>query len=261
MAQHEKINNSEILESLRYARLIQSALLPSKAVMDKLLKDYFILFMPKTFVSGDFYWVSERNGKTIVVAADCTGHGVPGALMSILGISFLNEIVGDDNSGCANRILNKLREKVMEALRQTGDKCGSRDGIDLSLCIIDRIKEEAQFAGANNPVYLIRDNELIEYRADRMPVGINAVTEESFTNTVFKIRKNDVFYMFTDGLPDQFGGNSGKKFKYRPFKQLLTDIHVETMSRQKEILKDTLIKWMGENEQIDDILVIGFSIT
>ncbi len=257
----EKVRNKEIMDSLRYAGLIQQAMLPAPQVLNKLLPEYFILFMPKSFVSGDFYWAAHKNKQTYLVAADCTGHGVPGALMSIMGISFLNEIISNGCPQMSNRILNKLREKIMEALNQTGEVNESRDGIDLSICIINQDKTRLQFSGANNPLYIIRNNELIEIKADSMPVGINAVSEEPFSINNIEIRKNDILYMFSDGFPDQFGGPDGKKFKYRPFKQLLLDIHKRNMDEQHTILSNTINNWMGDNEQIDDILILGFKIT
>ncbi len=253
--------HKEMMESLRYAGMIQEALLPCRKLLKSLLSEYFVLFMPKSIVSGDFYWVTQKNRQTYIVAADCTGHGIPGALMSILGISFLNEIVRTSYSDTANRILNRLREKVMEALHQTGDFDESKDGMDLSLCIINEDKTSLQYAGANNPVYIIRDETLLEIKPDKMPVGINAISEEPFTCHDIEIVKNDIIYMFSDGFADQFGGPDGKKFKYRPLKKLLIDIHQEEMNNQHHILKETIVNWMGENEQVDDILVLGFKIT
>jgi serine phosphatase RsbU (regulator of sigma subunit) len=256
-----KVANQEIMASLRYAELIQKALMPSEQLLKRLLGEHFIFLKPKEVISGDFYWVTQKDLQTYIVAADCTGHGVPGALMSILGISFLNEIV---KSGCtdrAGRILNRIREKVMESLHQTGDFDESKDGMDLALCIINRDRSSMQFAGANNPVYIIRDGILMETKADKMPVGIDAMFEQPFTTHDIEIVKNDRIYLFSDGYPDQFGGPAGKKFKYRPFKQLLLDIHQKDMQEQHDILKESMISWMGDNEQVDDILIMGFTIT
>ena len=253
--------NKEIMASIRYAGLIQQAMLPSPHLLNRLLGDHFILFLPKSVVSGDFYWVAHKNRQIYVVAADCTGHGVPGALMSFLGISFLNEIVKTGCSDLAGHILNKLREKVMDALHQTGDFNESKDGMDLAICIINQDKSNMQFAGANNPVYIIRDETLLELKADKMPVGIDAMNEEPFTSRDIEIIKDDRIYMFSDGFADQFGGPDNKKFKYRPFKQLLIDIHKKDMHEQHNILKESIETWKGDNEQVDDILVMGFSIT
>ncbi len=255
------IRNREISESLRYAGMIQKALLPSEALMERMLGEYFTLYMPKEVVSGDFFWASSKNRHTVIVAADCTGHGVPGALMSMLGISCLNDVVQSDCTGKPDRILNRLREKVMECLNQTGNFDEAKDGMDLSMCILDHEKSELQYSGANSPLYLIRNGRLKEIKPDKMPVGINAVDEMPFSNHLIKIRKNDRIYMFSDGFADQFGGPRGKKFKYGPFKSLLMDIHLKNMKDQHDILKGTIESWMGNNEQIDDILVMGFVIT
>ncbi len=257
----DNTRNREIVKSLRYAGMIQKALLPSDKVMKRVLGDYFTLFMPKDVVSGDFYWVASKNGHSVIVAADCTGHGVPGALMSILGISCLKEVISSDCTNKPNRILNRLREKVMEALSQTGDFNEAKDGMDLSMCILNHDRSELQYSGANNPLYIIRGGELLETKPDKMPVGVNAIDEESFSNHLIRIMKNDRIYMFSDGFPDQFGGLRGKKFKYGPFKNLLLDIHLRNMQDQRDILRETVTNWMGDNEQIDDILVIGFAIT
>ncbi len=255
-----KTHDREIMESMRYAGLIQRALLPSDHQLKKLLDQYFILFMPKSIVSGDFYWITQKDRQTYIVVADCTGHGVPGALMSILGISFLNEIIKNGTSTTAGRILNKLREKVMEALNQTGNFNESKDGMDISLCIFNYDKSRMQFAGANNPVYIIRDNVIQETIPDKMPVGINAIHEEPFSSHEIDIFRNDVIYMFSDGFADQFGGPESRKFKYGPFRQLLLDIYKKDMDDQQLILRQTIEDWMGQNEQVDDILVMGFKI-
>ncbi len=261
MPDPENSTEREIMEGVRCAELIQRALLPSGQLLKKLLGEYFILFVPKQVVSGDFYWITQKNRKTYIVVADCTGHGIPGALMSILGISFLNEIVKTGSSDMAGHILNRLREKVMKALHQTGEFNESKDGMDLSLCIINHDMTNLQFAGANNPVYIVRDKALLEIKADKMPVGINALREEPFSSRDIEISKNDVIYMFTDGFPDQFGGPAGKKFKYRPFKKLLIDIHQKDMKEQHNILRETFINWLGKHEQVDDVLLMGFKIT
>lgn len=256
-----KVSSKEIMDSLRYARLIQQALLPPPELIARLLDEYFIYYQPKSLVSGDFYWVAGKNDHIYIVTADCTGHGIPGALMSILGITLINDVVRTDNSRLPNRILNALREKVMEALHQTGEFNESKDGMDMSLCIINKEKSSLHYAGANNPLYIIRDNNLIEVKGDKMPVGINAVYEEPFTGTRVDIFKNDRIYLFSDGYPDQFGGSAGKKFKYRPFKKMLIDIHQKNMSEQHDILHETIKDWTGDNEQVDDILVMGLTIT
>ncbi len=249
----------ELEERLRYAGSIQSALLSEERSIRKIFPESFILFMPRDIVSGDFYWLYRKKHTIVVVAADCTGHGVPGAFMSILGISFLNEIVSK-NIPKANIILNRLRENIMKSLHQTGEVSKHKDGMDIALCICDLEKMELQFSGAFNPMYLIRNGELTEIRGDKMPIGIAPTEEKSFFNHQLDIRKNDVIYIFSDGFADQFGGPEERKFRYRPFKELLVNIHKQDMVRQKRLLEQKFHRWKGDLEQIDDILIIGFKI-
>jgi len=249
----------EITDSIHYASRIQNALLPPETLLAK-LSDHFILYKPRDIVSGDYYWMTQKDGKTVILAADCTGHGVPGAFMSMLGISFMNEIVNKSDLTQPNEILNKLRENVVNSLHQTGEEGETQDGMDLSLCVINNSKTKLQYAGAYNPLFLIRNNELIEYKADKMPIGIYKDKIGSFTNHEIEIRKGDTFYMFSDGYVDQFGGPGAKKFMARKFKDLLLSMHQKSMKEQKEVLDKTLEDWKGEIDQIDDILVMGFRI-
>jgi serine phosphatase RsbU (regulator of sigma subunit) len=249
----------EITDSIHYASRIQTAILPPEDFLDK-LNDHFILYKPRDIVSGDYYWMTQKNNKTIVVAADCTGHGVPGAFMSMLGISFLNEIVNKGDSTLPNVILNNLRDNVVNSLHQTGQEGEQQDGMDLALCVIDNDKTKLWYAGAYNPLYLVRDNELTEIKPDKMPIGIHKEKSDSFTNNEIPIRVGDVFYMFSDGYVDQFGGPKAKKFMTKNFKDLLISIHHKSMKEQREILDDTIEEWKGEVEQIDDILVMGLRI-
>lgn len=248
----------ELTDSIKYASYIQSALLPAPGLFQRLLKEYFIFFRPRDLVSGDFYWIGKHKNQVIIAAADCTGHGVPGAFMSILGISFLNEILGRAAFTNAAGILNQLRERVMKALHQTGEKDEQKDGMDISLCIVDFENAILEFAGANNPVYVVRNHSLTEIRGDRMPIGINIVQEKSFTNHTLHLENNDMVYLITDGFPDQFGGKEEKKFKYKPFKQLLAGIGHKPPSEQKILLEKELKQWMKNLKQVDDILIIGF---
>ena len=250
----------EIIESLEYASLIQTALLPQAALINKALNDSFILYLPKDIVSGDFYWISEHEENILLAAVDCTGHGVPGALMSILGITSLNEIISNIDFIKANRILNQLREKIMKSLHQTGQGNESKDGMDISLCIFNRKPKELQYSGATNSLYYIRQNILHEIKPDKMPIGVSGIEEKSFRNNVVKIKKGDVLYIFTDGFPDQFGGPKEKKFKYKPFKNLLLEIHNKNMKEQKEILLSSFNAWKKDFEQVDDVLVMGVRI-
>ena len=251
---------NEIIESIQYASLIQTSLLPPPKVFDKAFPRHFVLFIPKNIVSGDFYWLVSKGKRTYFSVADCTGHGVPGALMSILGISFLNEITTMRDNLPANRILNLLREMVMKALHQTGDSTEALDGMDISLCIYDKEKKILQYAGANNPLYIVRQDVVIEHKPDRMPIGVSGIEEQPFTNHYIELKKNDNLYLFTDGYVDQFGGPEGKKFKFDPFRSLLLKIASLPMKEQEKILRKTFEEWKGDYVQIDDILVMGINI-
>jgi serine phosphatase RsbU (regulator of sigma subunit)/Tfp pilus assembly protein PilF len=249
----------EITDSIQYASRIQNAVLPPDSMLDD-LQDHFILYKPRDIVSGDYYWMTLKDNKTIVAAADCTGHGVPGAFMSMLGISFMNEIVNKSDRTEANEILNELRSDVISSLGQTGVTGETQDGMDLALCVIDLEGLKIQFAGAYNPLYLIRDDKLTEYKSDKMPIGIHKEKKESFNNHDIDIKKGDALYLFSDGYVDQFGGNRQKKFMTKNFKELLVRINQKTMAEQMDILDKTLKEWMGDIEQIDDILVMGLRI-
>jgi len=251
----------EIISSINYAQRIQSAILPPEIYITELLNENFIFYKPKEIVSGDFYWIKQVKHYIILVSADCTGHGVPGAFMSMLGISCLNEIVQNREVTQANQILNELRKEIKHSLRQTGKKEESRDGIDMALCVIDRKKNILQYSGAHNPLYIITNNNeeavLKEIKADPMPVGVHFFSDKSFTNHEIQLNIGDAFYIFSDGFVDQNGGNNNHRFSSEKFKKLLLDIHDHPMYEQKEILEQTLKDWMGEHSQRDDILVIG----
>jgi len=258
--QHDMIleQKEDITASINYASRIQNAVLPIKDHFDKSFSDHFILFKPRDIVSGDFYWIAEDKDKLYFTAADCTGHGVPGAFMSMLGISSLNEIFGSQSDNItANKILNQLREKIKFSLHQTGKEGENKDGMDMALCILHKKKNILEYAGAYNPLYLIRDGELHEYKADRMPVGIYHVEKDSFTNHEIKIKKGDLIYIFSDGFVDQFGGPGQTKFKSLNMKKLLLEINNKTMKEQKQIMEEKFEKWKGELNQIDDIIFIG----
>jgi serine phosphatase RsbU (regulator of sigma subunit) len=259
--QNEQIErkNREITNSLNYASQIQSALLPSVSVINKVVAESFVLNKPKNIVSGDFYWSHRIDDRLIVTAADCTGHGVPGAFLSMLGITFLNEITFKMDILDANTILEILRRRVIKTLHQEGYVKRRLDGIDLSLVVIDLNTKELQFAGANNPLYFIRDGELTEYKGDSMPVGIQTKTEP-FTKHIIDIEPGDLIYMFSDGFMDQFGGKHGRKFLSRNFKALLKEIYYLPLDMQKKVLSETLDIWKGDHEQIDDILIVGIRI-
>jgi ligand-binding sensor domain-containing protein/serine phosphatase RsbU (regulator of sigma subunit)/ABC-type amino acid transport substrate-binding protein len=257
---HQK---EEIEASILYAKRIQNAILPPDSFINNVMPENFILFKPRDIVSGDYYWVATKDQKLYYAAADCTGHGVPGAFMSMLGITFLNNIISVTEELTASDILNRLRKKIIEALHQTGEVHEAKDGMDIALCVIDRQTMELQFAGAFNPLYLVRNQEILTTEADRMPIGIYEFEgdKNSFTNNVIKIQNGDSLYVFSDGYADQFGGKRGKKFMSGRFKKVLTDIQNLSMYEQRKFLDDTIENWRdGVSEQIDDILVIGVKI-
>jgi ligand-binding sensor domain-containing protein/serine phosphatase RsbU (regulator of sigma subunit)/ABC-type amino acid transport substrate-binding protein len=249
----------EITDSIHYAKRIQSSVLPSTTYLKLLLPEHFILFKPRDIVSGDFYWITENDGKPIVTAADCTGHGVPGAFMSLLGIAFLNEIVNKSPHLSAGEILDQLRKYIIKSLHQKGLEGESKDGMDMTLCIFDLPNKSVQFAGANNPLYLIRDGQLLEYKGDKMPVSIHEKMA-AFTTHQIQVRKGDVMYLFSDGYADQFGGPGGKKFMYKALKELLLQIHGLPMKEQKETATKRFEEWKGEFDQVDDVVILGIRI-
>ena len=252
-----EFQNIEIISNIQYARKIQIALLPSENEFKKSLTSYFILSIPRDIVSGDYYWLARKDNKVIIAVADCTGHGVHGAFMSILGIAFLNEIVNKAVTIRANEILNQLSGQVIRSLHQTGKKDITRDGMDMALCVIDTDKQKLQFSGAFRPLYLIRNNELKEFKGDSMPVGIYEDEDLSFTNIEILFNKGDLLYLFSDGYVDQLGGANRKTFRSEVFKKLLISIHKLSMNEQKEALEQKFREWKGDLEQIDDILVLG----
>ena len=252
--------NEEITQSIAYARRIQTAVMPSQEIVKELLNEYFILFRPRDIVSGDFFWMTDNKDYIFVAAADSTGHGVPGAFMSMMGVSFLNDIVNVEGITEPNQILNNLRQKIISTLWQTGKEGESRDGMDMALCVFTKDMKKVFFAGAYNPLYLVRSGELIEYKADKMPVGVHPKQDLQFMVQLIDLQVGDNLYIFSDGFVDQFGGPDGRKFMAKPFKQLLTSIHNHPMNEQKKILEDTLDKWQAHHDQVDDVLVIGIAV-
>lgn len=252
-------SEKDIADSIRYASYIQAALLPDKNEFFRILPDSFILNMPRDVVSGDFYWISKIQDRIVVLAADCTGHGVPGAFMSIMGISFLNQIV----SYCvpsSNKILNQLREFVMKALHQSGEEDEQKDGMDMALCVIDKEKRVVEYSGANNHLIYFKGNELRVIRSDRMPIGVSAMEEESFRKNLIPFEDIDSFYIFSDGYADQFGGEHDKKLKFKGFKDILKQANKLEISKRKSKLESKIKQWQGDHSQIDDILVIGVDL-
>jgi serine phosphatase RsbU (regulator of sigma subunit) len=249
-----------ILDSIHYAERIQSAILPPLHLLEKKLSDHFVLFKPRDIVSGDYYWAREKDGKLLLAVADCTGHGVPGGFLSMLGISSMNEIVNRSKSLDPGKILEELRDVVIASMHQTGSKGEAQDGIEIALCIIDLKLKVMEYAGANRPLYLIRDGAVQHYRPDRMPIGIYEQDPLNFTNHIIELKKGDSIYLFSDGYVDQLGGPRRKTFRVVNFRKLLLDIQDQPMERQKAILMEKMARWQGKVEQIDDILVMGCRI-
>ncbi|MEQ9186785.1 MAG: SpoIIE family protein phosphatase [Cryomorphaceae bacterium] len=249
----------QVKDSILYAKRIQEAILPSKEEIKASLQNSMVLFRPKDIVSGDFYWFTEKPDRIIIAAADCTGHGVPGALMSMIGSSLLNEIVNEKGITQPSEILLALKHGVIRALNKHPSSDQTKDGMDIAICSIPKTGNKFDYAGANNPLWMIRDGEIIDYRGDRQPVGIYGDNLDTpYTNHTIEIQDGDSVYIFSDGYADQFGGPSGKKFKYSQFKKLLLQINPESMEKQREILNTRIEEWMGDQEeQIDDILVVG----
>ena len=254
-----EVKNKDITDSINYAKKIQEAILPSTELFKSLFKDGFILYKPKDIVSGDFYWLSEKENEILIAAADSTGHGVPGAFMSMIGHAMLNEIVNDKGITQPAKILDALRNGIIKALKQSGKSGESKDGMDIALYNINKEKSSLQYAGANNALFLIRNKELIEYKADKFPIGIG-INMESFSNNFIEIKKDDTIFIFSDGYADQFGGPAGKKFMRKRFKQMFLDINHLNMDEQKKEVADALTQWQGNYSQVDDILVIGIKI-
>lgn len=252
--------NKNIEDSLIYAQRIQKAMLTSTRQFKSLLPESFILHKPKDIVSGDFYWLSEANGRIFVAAIDCTGHGVPGAFMSLIGFEFFRKIINLQKIYDPGGILNALNANF-EDIFGSMQEIKLKDGMDLALCVFDPVKSTLEFAGAVNPLYIIRDGKLIEIKGDRFSVGADSEegdkVKKVFTGHKIKLLPDDMIYFFTDGFADQFGGPEGKKYKYRRFRHLLLTIHQMPLDKQKQFLEESIADWMGDYEQIDDILVIG----
>lgn len=264
--------NKMVMDSIQYAKSIQSVILPSKERMEKLLHDYFIYYLPKDIIGGDFYWSVQKENKIIIAAADCTGHGVPGAMMSMLGTSFLNDIIIKDNITKPDLILNRLRADIIESLQQKGEYEDQKDGMDIAICVLHIDTLELQYSGANNPCWIFRkyaneDSEtgfkmltgFEELKADRMPASFYPRMDEFSLKTI-QLKKGDSFYIFSDGFASQYGGRFGKKIQTKKMQEIIYSIRKYSMAEQKDLLSAAYIHWKGHHEQIDDILVIGVRV-
>lgn len=261
IAQRDQISmqNKQITLSIQYAGRIQQAILPPEEELDLRLKKYFILNRPMDIVSGDFYWTAKKNKRTYLVVADCTGHGVSGAFMSVLGVSLLNKIIFIHPELSAASTLDLLRDEIKYALRQTGKIGEAQDGMDIFIIILENDYSDCQYAGANSPAYLFRDNELLVLNPDKMPIGIYP-NEKPFTNNTIRLNKNDMLYLCSDGYKDQFDGQNITRFQSKKFRELLTSIANLPLPEQKKILNNTMDDWKAGQHQNDDILVLGFKI-
>lgn len=274
--EHQK---KEITDSINYAKKIQLSILPPDKLFQRLLPDAFILYKPKDVVSGDFYWVEEKNGQVMFAAVDCTGHGVPGAMMSVVGMSLLNRAVNEKEITTPSDILQQLDMGVTDMLRQQSkDNDTVKDGMDLSLCSYNPQTKQLQFAGAFNNLWVVRKNfslnhtlrpqfesifedALLEIKADKFPIGSNTDgVADSYTNHILQLQKGDCVYLYSDGYADQFGGPKGKKYKYNSLKKLLISISHLSPAKQREELNRAFENWKGNLEQVDDVLILGVCI-
>lgn len=251
--------NRDILDSINYAKRIQDALLKEEEHVSAHLPEHFILYKPKDIVSGDFYWAIEKDDYWYLAVADCTGHGVPGAFMSMLGIAFLNEISAITGNLTPAQILDSLRDKIVKELGQKGNDGESRDGMDISLVRYHRKQREIQWAGANNSIYIVRGDVLSETKGNKQPIGYHPEMLP-FTNYSFTLGVGDSFYLSTDGFADQFGGSAGKKYKYSRFKDLLIQVSNHSMEKQKELLQKEFEAWKESYEQTDDLCLMGIRV-
>jgi phosphoserine phosphatase RsbU/P len=261
-----EVKNRETTDSINYAKNIQDALLPTEIEFKRHFKESFVLFKPKDIVSGDFYWIYEKNDLIFYATADCTGHGVPGGFMTMLGLSFLDDIIEGQQILNPAEVLDLMRDKIIGALKQTGNFGESKDGMDITLCCIDKKNKNMSFASANNDLYIIKNDlsgtnqkTFSEYKANRQPVGFHHLNKP-FTMHNVALQEGDCIYTFTDGYADQFGGPKGKKFRYKQFEENLMNNSHLSFDAQKNILDTTIDNWRGPIEQVDDILVIGIKI-
>ena len=252
-----EMKNKEITDSITYAKRIQEAILPSSSLVENLLDDAFILYKPKDIVAGDFYWLEEKGDVVLLASADCTGHGVPGAMVSVVCNNALNRTVREFNLFEPGLILNKVRDIVIETFNQSGEDV--KDGMDIALISYNKKTNELQYSGANNSLFLVTNGELKILPADKQPIGKYALTKD-FTNHVVKLKKGDTFYIFTDGYVDQFGGEKGKKLKFQGFVDILLNINNSSMQEQKKYMDEYFMQWKGQLEQVDDVCVIGVRV-
>ncbi|MBL4710612.1 MAG: SpoIIE family protein phosphatase [Flavobacteriales bacterium] len=255
-----EIKSKETLDSILYAKRIQEAILPLRSKIKKSIPDSFVFHLPRDIVSGDFYWFKKINNKIFIASVDCTGHGVPGAFMSMIGTILLDDIVEKKGIYEPDLILSELHQDVVKALKQDTREKASRDGMDIALCVLNEELSELSFAGAFRPLVHIRNGELKRIKSDSAPIGGFSSKRPTFTKHEIKLEKGDAIYIYSDGYADQFGGEKNKKYMTRKFRQLLQSISDLTMNEQVDLLEKEFNEWKGENEQVDDILVMGFRV-
>lgn len=244
----------EVRQSIEYAKRIQEAILPPKRFIEQHLPNSFVLYKPKDIVAGDFYWMEKSDNILLFACADCTGHGVPGAMVSVVCCNALNRAVNEFGLKSPAEILDKTRELVIETFEKSDHEV--KDGMDISLCALDQDSGKLSFAGANNGLYHLKNGELIETKADKQPVG-NFAQNKPFTNKLINVEKGDAIYLFTDGFADQFGGDKGKKYKYKAFKQFIVNLQSTPIQSHGKAIEEEFDRWKGDLEQIDDVCILG----
>ncbi|MBS1638025.1 MAG: SpoIIE family protein phosphatase [Bacteroidetes bacterium] len=249
----------QVTDSIHYAKRIQEAILPPNSLVKSLLPNSFVLYKPKDIVSGDFYWIDKKDEWVYFAAVDCTGHGVPGAFMSIVGYNLLKDILNNTSSATPAQIMDKMNDGVASTLHVNQER-QTKDGMDMTLCAINFNTLELQYAGAFNPLYIVRNGELMQFKSDKFPVGMHIGEKQNFNNNSIQLQKGDSIYIFSDGYADQFGGPRGKKFMAGNFRNLLTSVSTLDIEKQKTSLNQTIEEWRGQLEQVDDILIIGVRV-
>lgn len=262
LEQHNIIaeQQGDILGDIRYSKRLQNSVLPTMEAVNDIIPEHFILNMPRNIVSGDFYWVGKHVNRRAIAVADCTGHGISGALMTMAGTAFLNDIMGKNVLLDPNEVLFELRRMVMHLLKQKGADGEASDGMDVSLTMLSPDNTKLYFAGANNPVYIVRNGEMEILKGDRMPIGIHLNFKRPFTIHKVDVKKGDKIYLFSDGYADQFGGPRNKKFRYKQFQEVILENADKPFAEQKDILEKTIKDWKGDQYQVDDIMVLGYKI-
>ncbi len=254
-----EVQNKKIMDSINYAKRIQEAIIPTKETLDKLLGDYFLFYKPKDLVSGDFPWVYERGNYVYIAVVDCTGHGVPGAMMSLIGALLLNDVVNSQQEDRTPAdILDLLHLGVVKTLKQDDPGNKSADGMDVAICRINKLNNEILFSGAHRPLYHLKDGELIQYKGCKFPIGgMHYSGKNTFINHRVKMAEDDSIYFFSDGLPDQFGGPNSSKFGPKRVRDLIVENHKKSMKDLKEVFEENFQEWKAESKQIDDVLLVG----